>query len=74
METEFSSIGFYAALVLNKLRNRALLDDTQCEADGPKDQNTSDQNEQRSEPHPCKDGGDIDQRLQKKPSTEIEGV
>jgi hypothetical protein len=66
METEFASIGFYAAIILNKLRNRVALAavDEQKNED---DRRTDRHEKQRPEDRPCQEGGNVVERGYKKP-------
>jgi hypothetical protein len=69
----FESIGLHAALILNRLRTQAQLtavDEQRPNQDGREDRHE----QQRSEHSPCAGSQAVDQRLDKKPSTEIEGV
>jgi hypothetical protein len=64
---EYASIGFYAALVLNKLRNRALLDHAQGVE---QDRHPDPEEEQRADKREGADGQAVDQCLEnKRPAT-----
>jgi hypothetical protein len=62
----FESIGLHAALILNRLRNRALL--AAVDEQKNEDERRADRHqEQRPEQRPCHEGGDVVERGYKKP-------
>jgi hypothetical protein len=63
---EYASIGFYAALVLNKLRNRALLDHAQRVE---QDRHPDSKEEQRADKREGAHGQAVDDGLQENPPT-----